>query len=86
VKGEEASPEQGRPVQRLGHRLRVGTDQSARAQQDAAEVPHHHHDHVSDLPAVLDAFGGVPVLIHANEADKVEGVTATIEDGAVLGG
>ena len=58
----------------------------AKAKADGLEVTHvllthHHHDHVSDLATVLDAFPGVPVLIHANEADKVEGVTATIEDG-----
>jgi len=57
-----------------------------RAKADGLEVTHillthHHYDHVSDLPALREAFPGVPVLVHANEAGKVEGVTGTIEDG-----
>jgi hydroxyacylglutathione hydrolase len=55
-----------------------------RARRDGLDVTHvlltHHHvDHVSDLPKLLDAFPGVEVLIHPSEADLVDGVTGTIE-------
>jgi glyoxylase-like metal-dependent hydrolase (beta-lactamase superfamily II) len=47
-------------------------------------LTHHHHDHVSELAAITDAFPGVEVLIHPSEADLVEGVTGTIEDGETV--
>ena len=47
-------------------------------------LTHHHGDHVSELGAITEAFPGVHVLIHPSEADLVEGVTGTIEDGEVV--
>jgi glyoxylase-like metal-dependent hydrolase (beta-lactamase superfamily II) len=47
-------------------------------------LTHHHHDHVAELAAIKEAFGDVEVLIHPLEADLVDGVTGTIEDGAVV--
>ena len=44
-------------------------------------LTHHHHDHVVELPKVLEALPGIEVLIHPSEADLVEGVTGTIEAG-----
>ena len=44
-------------------------------------LTHHHHDHVVELAKILEAHPGIPVLIHASEADLVEGVTGTIEPG-----
>ena len=60
-----------------------------RARTDGLDVTHvllthHHGDHVSDLPKLLEAFGGVEVLIHPSEADLVEGITGTIEGGETL--
>jgi glyoxylase-like metal-dependent hydrolase (beta-lactamase superfamily II) len=47
-------------------------------------LTHHHHDHVSELPKITEAFPGVEVLIHPSEADLVEGVTGTVEEGEAL--
>ncbi len=47
-------------------------------------LTHHHHDHVLELGAVLDAHPGTPVLIHPLERALVEGVTGTIEPGQVI--
>ncbi len=60
-----------------------------RAKGDGLEVTHvllthHHGDHVSDLPALLDAFPGVDVLIHRSEADLVDGVTGTLDGGETI--
>jgi hydroxyacylglutathione hydrolase len=62
----------------------------AKARADGLEVTHvilthHHHDHVSDLPALREAFPGAEVLIHPSEADLVEGVTGTVEGGQTIG-
>jgi glyoxylase-like metal-dependent hydrolase (beta-lactamase superfamily II) len=52
-------------------------------------LTHHHHDHVADLGAVLQAWPGTPVLIHDNERGLVQDATAamapgeTIESGAL---
>jgi glyoxylase-like metal-dependent hydrolase (beta-lactamase superfamily II) len=60
-----------------------------RAKADGLDITHvlltHHHvDHVSDLPKLREAFPDVPVLIHRGEADLVEGITGTIEDGETI--
>ena len=47
-------------------------------------LTHHHGDHVSELPAIVEAFPGVEVLIHPSEADLVDGVTGTIEHGETI--
>jgi len=47
-------------------------------------LTHHHHDHVADLEAVLQAHPGTPVLIHANERGLVEGVTDTMAPGETI--
>ena len=47
-------------------------------------LTHHHHDHVAELGAVLDAHPGTPVLIHPLERDLVDGVTGTIQDGQTI--
>jgi glyoxylase-like metal-dependent hydrolase (beta-lactamase superfamily II) len=44
-------------------------------------LTHHHHDHVADLDAVLDAYPRTPVLIHPLERDLVGGATGTMEPG-----
>jgi hydroxyacylglutathione hydrolase len=44
-------------------------------------LTHHHHDHVVELEAVLEAYPGTPVLIHPLERDLVEGSTGTMEAG-----
>ena len=44
-------------------------------------LTHHHHDHVVELPKIKEAHPAIEVLIHASEADLVEGVTGTIEAG-----
>jgi hydroxyacylglutathione hydrolase len=60
-----------------------------KAKADGLEVTHvllthHHHDHVSDLPALLDAFPDVPVLIHPKEEHLVEGTTGTLDGGETI--
>ena len=47
-------------------------------------LTHHHHDHVAELGAITEAFPGIEVLIHPLEANLVEGVTGTIEEGDVV--
>jgi hydroxyacylglutathione hydrolase len=47
-------------------------------------LTHHHHDHVAELDAVLEAHPGVPVLIHELERDRVPGATGTMEPGATI--
>jgi hydroxyacylglutathione hydrolase len=44
-------------------------------------LTHHHHDHVVELPKILEAHPAIEVLIHPAEAHLVEGVTGTIEPG-----
>ncbi len=44
-------------------------------------LTHHHHDHVAELDAVLEAHPGTPVLIHPLERDLVGASTATMEPG-----
>jgi hydroxyacylglutathione hydrolase len=44
-------------------------------------LTHHHHDHVAELERLRDAYPGIGVLIHPEEAGLVEGVTGTIDAG-----
>ena len=52
-------------------------------------LTHHHHDHISQLDAVLARHPGLPVLIHELERDQVPQATGTltpdetIESGAL---
>jgi hydroxyacylglutathione hydrolase len=47
-------------------------------------LTHHHHDHVAELDAVLEAQPGTPVLIHPLERDLVAGATGTMEPGELI--
>ena len=47
-------------------------------------LTHHHHDHVAELDAVLEAHPGTPVLIHPLERDLVAGATGTMEPGEAI--
>jgi len=47
-------------------------------------LTHHHHDHVAELERILERHPEVEVLIHPGERDLVDGVTGTLEPGAVL--
>jgi glyoxylase-like metal-dependent hydrolase (beta-lactamase superfamily II) len=47
-------------------------------------LTHHHHDHVAELDAVLEAYPGTPVLIHPLERQLVADSTGTIEPGAAI--
>jgi hydroxyacylglutathione hydrolase len=47
-------------------------------------LTHHHHDHVADLEAVLQAWPGTPVLIHARERDRVQQATGTMAEGQTI--
>jgi glyoxylase-like metal-dependent hydrolase (beta-lactamase superfamily II) len=47
-------------------------------------LTHHHHDHVSEVPAITRRWPGVEVLIHPAERDLVETATGTMEPGQTL--
>ena len=47
-------------------------------------LTHHHHDHVAELDAALEAYPGTPVLIHRLERDLVAGATGTMEPGQTI--
>jgi glyoxylase-like metal-dependent hydrolase (beta-lactamase superfamily II) len=47
-------------------------------------LTHHHYDHVSEIPAVLERWPDIPVLIHPLERDQVEQATGTIEPGDTI--
>jgi len=47
-------------------------------------LTHHHHDHISELGAVLERHPGTPVLIHALERAQVPAATGTIEPGVTI--
>jgi glyoxylase-like metal-dependent hydrolase (beta-lactamase superfamily II) len=47
-------------------------------------LTHHHHDHVSEVPAITERWPGVEVLIHPAERDLVETATGTMEPGQTL--
>lgn len=44
-------------------------------------LTHHHHDHVAELDAVLEAHPGTPVLIHEAEREQVPQATGTLVPG-----
>jgi len=69
----------GGPVQPLLDFLRRG-------QMELTHVllTHHHHDHVAELDAVLDAHPGTPVLIHQLEREMVARATGMMSPGEVL--
>lgn len=75
----------GGPVQPLLQFLDRG-----RFQLTHVLLTHHHHDHVSELDAVLARHPGTPVLIHPREREQVSGASGTmdpnvtIESGALL--
>jgi hydroxyacylglutathione hydrolase len=47
-------------------------------------LTHHHHDHIADLEAVLQAHPGTPVLIHERERQFVEQATNTMAEGQTI--
>ncbi len=47
-------------------------------------LTHHHHDHVVELPTIVERYPGIEVLIHPGERDLVEGVTGDLEPDGVL--
>lgn len=47
-------------------------------------LTHHHHDHVAELPAVLERFPGARVLIHPDERELVDGATGDLMPGQEL--
>jgi glyoxylase-like metal-dependent hydrolase (beta-lactamase superfamily II) len=47
-------------------------------------LTHHHHDHIAELDAVLDAHPGTPVLIHELERGHVPQATGTLEPGDAI--
>ncbi len=47
-------------------------------------LTHHHHDHIAELDAVLDAYPGTPVLIHELEREHVPGATGTLTPGDTI--
>jgi hydroxyacylglutathione hydrolase len=47
-------------------------------------LTHHHHDHVSEVPAIKERWPGVEVLIHPAERDLVETATGTMEPGQTV--
>jgi hydroxyacylglutathione hydrolase len=47
-------------------------------------LTHHHHDHIADLEAVLQAHPGTPVLIHERERQFVEQATDTMAEGQTI--
>ena len=48
-------------------------------------LTHSHHDHVMELPKVLERFPDAEVLIHPEERHLVEGVTGELTDGQEVG-
>jgi glyoxylase-like metal-dependent hydrolase (beta-lactamase superfamily II) len=47
-------------------------------------LTHHHHDHIAELDAVLDAHPGTPVLIHELERGHVPQATGTLQPGDAI--
>src|SRR5947209_4321653 len=47
-------------------------------------LTHHHHDHISQLDAVLARHPGVPVLIHELEREHVPQATATMQPDVTI--
>jgi glyoxylase-like metal-dependent hydrolase (beta-lactamase superfamily II) len=47
-------------------------------------LTHHHHDHVSEVPKILERWPDVQVLIHPLEKDLVETATGTMDAGTTV--
>jgi hydroxyacylglutathione hydrolase len=47
-------------------------------------LTHHHFDHVSEVPRILERWPDVQVLIHPAERDEVETATGTMEPGETV--
>jgi hydroxyacylglutathione hydrolase len=47
-------------------------------------LTHHHHDHVSEVPQILERWPDVEVLIHPAEKDLVDTATGTMEPGTTV--
>lgn len=47
-------------------------------------LTHHHYDHVSEVPTLLERWPDLQVLIHPLERDLVETATGTMEAGETL--
>ncbi|MHB1537404.1 MAG: MBL fold metallo-hydrolase [Solirubrobacteraceae bacterium] len=71
----------GGPVQSL-----LDAAERHRLQPTHLLLTHHHHDHVSDAPKLLERWPKLHVLIHPLEVELLEGVrpTGTIEAGQSL--
>jgi glyoxylase-like metal-dependent hydrolase (beta-lactamase superfamily II) len=77
--GHAVMVDAGGPVAPLLEYLRRG-----QLQLTHVLLTHHHHDHVAELEAVLEAHPGVPVLIHPLEQELVPAATGTMEPGAAI--
>jgi hydroxyacylglutathione hydrolase len=77
--GHAVMVDAGGPVAPLLEYLRRG-----QLQLTHVLLTHHHHDHVVELDAVLEAHPGTPVLIHPLERELVPGATGTMEPGAEI--
>jgi glyoxylase-like metal-dependent hydrolase (beta-lactamase superfamily II) len=47
-------------------------------------LTHHHYDHVSEVPAILERWPDAQVLIHPLEKDDVETATGTMKPGTTV--
>jgi glyoxylase-like metal-dependent hydrolase (beta-lactamase superfamily II) len=47
-------------------------------------LTHHHYDHVSEVPQILERWPGAQVLIHPLEKDLVETATGTMDAGTTV--
>jgi glyoxylase-like metal-dependent hydrolase (beta-lactamase superfamily II) len=47
-------------------------------------LTHHHHDHVSEVPAILERWPDAEVLIHPAERDLVDTATGTMDAGTTV--
>jgi hydroxyacylglutathione hydrolase len=47
-------------------------------------LTHHHHDHVSEVPKILERWPDAQVLIHPLERDEVETATGTMDAGETV--
>lgn len=83
VADEEGGPaffvDAGGPVQPL-----LDAARAHRLEPSHVLLTHHHHDHVSEVGALLERWPRLEVLIHPLERELVEGATGTIEAGQSL--
>jgi glyoxylase-like metal-dependent hydrolase (beta-lactamase superfamily II) len=47
-------------------------------------LTHHHHDHVSEVPAILERWPDAEVLVHPAERDLVDTATGTMDAGTTV--